>query len=250
MVNNIVDQSDNNLNINPPKNSIIYAVFFEIFFTTFLCCFILFALNFLNIVNLGRIVPFLSALPHLNEQHNIQESTSTSFKANPSPNQNQTQDQMAIFIYLSNFLVSSVLPSKNFEHSIYSKDTTDNIYTADWGINTNDTQANLKLKMRQYSYTLYDLTIRIDSKTDSDVLLNNNLANQLIQKYFTSTIGINWSFNCDNSKSSCSSEIISKEKKIKISMYTTTDIPGRVFILFCTVSNKSPLYNQSNYCLL
>lgn len=239
---------------------LIIGVVLEPFFVFLVLTFIFFTLNYLNILSLGRTFPFLSSLPHLPQTPSSPQSSSADslFLVKPNPFASPTLEplspqEQAIMSYAAQVLRPTYLPQESMDTSKFAASTLGpNAYVLTWGVfptaQTNGLGGG-KITATVDGSTVTAATVAF-STSYSLTPVTPDVANQFVQAYFQVTHDMLWNCAKESSvRTSCTFEVISNGQKVKYYLYTTSEIPNRVFAHYCFASNQVTLFKQKSYCL-
>lgn len=217
------------------------SIALEIFFIILLLVLILFCLHFINLINLGSILPPLSSLPHLPNKKVI----------SALPSSVQTADQLTTYGIVTKYVSPTYLPPLDPVHRDYQKNKAYDAISLVWRSNVGTKTPNFvsgQILTHITKNKADAATIRMSAQQSQAPTLTNANISGIIQNYLVPSSLANLKWTCKNN-SICLAESISSIEKTKAIVYTYPKIPDRLFILVCYVSSSSSLFHTNNYCM-
>lgn len=244
--------SRTNTSVSPTHASLPLTIFLEGVFVIFFLCLIFFVLNFFNVISLSSVVPQLGFLPQRTQTRNpqmLKKLIQSSF-ITPTPPL-FPQEENILLATLRQVVPPSYLPQDSITHGVFHQDTPVT-FVLQWGVNGSASLTSMGATARAEIINktgVTNLAIQIaSSDTVSAVSASNS--SSIIHKYFSAILPLQWTCTTQSTSSTCIAKKLQDATKIQITTHVTSDIPGKMAILYCEVTSKSPMYNQSNYCLL
>ncbi len=102
-------------------------------------------------------------------------------------------------------------------------------------------------KITLYANTTFDTVIRLHIPQKTAVLSTQS-SGVIAATYFPTPNNIVWTCSQTPQKNICTALSMNGSTKVGFTVYTVPQIPDDTFVLSCSISQKSPLYTQKDFC--